>query len=145
MTSKKATKKVARKATKKAIKKATKKAAKKATKKVARKATKKVARKRVVKKKIDETDEDNSSLTENLGLILLLLFCAAPGLFLLGLFYVFILIFGADAGGAVVEILETAWWVILGGGLIYGIIDHFLSGGSSSTDYHANDDQFDGD
>jgi len=144
---KKAAKKVPAK--KKIAKKAPakKKAAKKlpAKKKVAKKApAKKNVAKKVVTKKISETDEGNLSLSD-LAMVPVLLICGFPGLFILGVLYVFILIFGADAGGAVVEFLGIAWWVILGGGLIYGMIDHFLSGGSSGTDYHANDNQFDGD
>jgi hypothetical protein len=123
-----------KKATKKATKKVARKAAKKATKKVARKATKKVAR------KSGETNKDNFSFKDLAYIPLIILIIAAPVLFTAifgGVIYFF---FDGDT-----EFVETLWWLFLGGSLIFGLIDHCLSGGSSSTDYHANDNQFDGD
>ena len=139
MTSKKATKKAAKKSTKKVAKKATKKATKKVARKAAKKATKKVAR------KSGETDKDSFSFRDLVFTPLkvisfIILIMAAPLLVTAifgGVMYFFT---GGDE-----ESVETLWWLFVGGCLIFGLIEYCLSGGSSSTDYHANDNQFDGD
>lgn len=113
----------------------------KAAKKVAKKTRKKTAPKQI----IQEDEDEHGYVPDLLEILPILLVCSCPGLILAGLIFGFSFLFGDEATSAVGEVIEHSWWVILVGGLIYGTLNHFSSGGSSPTDYHANDSQFDGD